>query len=185
LIYSSTGNRFDADLWTISFDPTDPDRPTPGKPALFLDSPGEQTRPAISPDGRWVAYQSNETGFGEVYIRPRSAPVSGGARWQVSTSGGGQPMWSRGARQIFFTSGDQIMVADYTIAGDSFVASKPRLWSPATFLASTGFTALDLAPDGNRFVTLQDGEPADRDSRPRVTLLLNFFEEIRRRSPTR
>jgi serine/threonine-protein kinase len=184
-IYSGPGTRFDADLWTISLDLTDPDRPKPGNPVLFLDSPGEQTRPAISPDGRWVAYQSNETGTGEVYIRPFSAPVSGGPRWQVSTSGGGQPMWSRTAPELFFTTGNQIMVTDYTIAGESFIASKPRLWSPTTFLANTGFTGLDLAPDGKRFATLQQGEPAARESNPRVTLLLNFFEDIRRRAPTR
>ena len=76
------------------------------------------------------------------------------------------------------------MVAEYTIAGESFVANKPRIWSPTKILGNTGFTAIDLAPDGKRFVIFQSDD-AGQEDKPRLTLLLNFFEEIRRRSPGR
>jgi serine/threonine-protein kinase len=180
-IYGAAGRGGDTDLWTLALDLTDADRPKPATPVVYLESPGDQTRPAISPDGRWVAYQSSETGSSEVFVRPFATSASSGGKWQISTNGGAQPMWSRTARDLFFTMGTQIMVADYTISGDSFVASKPRVWSPTPFLGNTGFTALDLAPDGKRFATSQRAESADRD-KPRVTMLLNFFEEIRRRS---
>jgi serine/threonine protein kinase len=180
-IYSAAGDRGDQDLWTVALDVTDPDRPKAEKPVLFFRSPGDERAAAISPDERWVAYQSTEAGRNEVYVRPFSTSTSAGGKWQVSMNGGRAPVWSRTARELFFIEGDRIMVCEYMVANGLFVPSKPRVWSE-TMLWIPGFTAYDIAPDGKRFAIFQRATP--NQSEPQgITLLLNFFDEIRRRSP--
>jgi hypothetical protein len=97
-----------------------------GKPSVFLNTPFAEGAAAFSPDGRWLAYQSNESGTLEVYVRPFPGP---GGKWQVSTAGEVQPVWSRNGKELFYWSGEQIWVASYTGQEGSFRAEKPRVWS--------------------------------------------------------
>ena len=71
----------------------------PGKPTVFLNSPFQETEPMFSPDGRWLAYVSNESGRNEVYVRPFPGP---GGKWQVSADGGGTPTWSRARPELLY-----------------------------------------------------------------------------------
>src|SRR5258706_2718859 len=87
------------DIWTLPLDLTDPDHPKPGKPELFLGTPAVEVSPVFSPDGRWLAYMSLESGGPEVYVRPFPGP---GGKWQVSTGGGVMPVWSRNGRELFY-----------------------------------------------------------------------------------
>jgi len=153
-----------------------------GKPEVFLSTPSTNPYPSFSPDGRWIAYSSTESGVYEVYVR---AFPDRGSRVQVS-SGGMMPVWSANGHEIFYRTEDQhLMVADYTVKGDSFVAGKPRIWFGGT-LANLGLTAnFDLAPGGNRAaVLLPAGDEEPPEERNHVTLLLNLFDELRRRVPT-
>src|SRR5207249_3264593 len=89
--------------------------------------------PTFSPDGRWIAYRSDESGRDETYVRPFPGP---GGKWQISTGGGTNPTWSRTRHELFYGTPDQrIMVAPYTVEGDSFRAEKPRLWSEGRYTA--------------------------------------------------
>jgi hypothetical protein len=93
------------------------------------------------------------------------------------------PIWSRNGRELFYRTEDQrIMVADYTVQGDSFLPQKPRLWY-AKRIANVGNNwNFDLAPDGKRFVVLMPAEIAEaRETRNHITLVMNFFDEVRRR----
>jgi Tol biopolymer transport system component len=166
----------------MPIDARDPDRPKAGQPEVFLRTPAAEVRPAFSHDGRWVAYSSNESGSMEVYVRAFDGPASGPVgKWQISTGGGAMPIWSRNGREVFYLSPrNQIMVSDYIVRGVSFVAGKPRVWSTQQLLP-TGFTNLDLAPDGKRFAIAPD--PGAPLAEVRVTVLLNFFDELRRRLP--
>ena len=127
-----------------------------GNPEIFLQTSANTFHPAFSPDGRWIAYMSRESGKAEIYVR--AFPDKGG-RWQISNSGGYLPIWSRNGRELFYrTEGQQIMVASYTVKGDSFAADKPRFWTEKR-LADTGTSQnLDIAPDGKQFAVLM---PAD------------------------
>jgi serine/threonine-protein kinase len=140
--------------------------------------------PALSPDGHWLAYQSNETGIFEVYVRPFPGP---GSKSQISTGGGRLPVWSRNGRELFFLNPDQrIMVAGYTAKDNSFAAGKPRVWSERRLLVSNADLPYDLAPDGKRFaVFLYPGGTFEQEqkSTDSVTVLLNFFDELKRRVP--
>jgi serine/threonine-protein kinase len=179
-VNSGTGN----DLWTLPLDLTDPDHPKPGKPEPFLRTPNIETLPRFSPDGRWIAYLSNESGSSEIYVRP--FPNASGGRWQISSDGGLYAIWSNNGRELFYeTMENRIMVVDYSVEGGSFVPGKPRLWSDKQ-LFYAGNSNLDLAPDGKRFAVLALPEtPPDEKGTVHVTMLLNFFDELKRRIPSK
>jgi hypothetical protein len=151
-----------------------------GKPEQFLKSSFNDVFPEFSPDGRWLAYQSNESGTYEVYVRAFPPPSSGPVRkWQISNSGGTVPRWSRNGHELMYRSGDQIMAARYTVNGDTFVAEKPRVW-----IAKLGGTQWDLAPDGKRVAVLTPVETADAPKQEHeVVFVEHFFDELRRRVP--
>jgi Tol biopolymer transport system component len=154
-----------------------------GTPEQFLEMPlvAGLAIVTLSPDGRWLAYHSTESGGNEVYVR--AFPGSGG-KWQISNAGGMFPIWSRTGRELFYQSGDQIMAVSYTVNGDSFVAEKPRVWE-AKLGGQTPGRRFDLAPDGKRFAVLT---PVEAVQAPKVdhevVFVMNFLDELRRRVPT-
>jgi serine/threonine-protein kinase len=155
-----------------------------GKAELFLGTPFSERRPVFSPDGRWLAYNSNESGADEVYVRPFSLPGGGpGGRWQVSTGGGHTPLWSRDGRDLLFLSLEgRVMAARYTVKGDTFSAEKPRVWTETRLRSSLGIPSYDLAPDGKRLAAIVANED-DGKLPANLTFLLNFGDELRRKAP--
>ena len=127
-------------------------------------------------------------------MRPfANGKIAGSGVWQISAAGGAYPVWSRAARQLLYaTSEGRIMVVDYTVEGDSFHNSKPRLWTDkqiGTIWGNTPFgqgggRLFDLTPDGRRIIAW---EPQEQPKEPKVnlhvTMLLNWFDELRRRVP--
>jgi serine/threonine-protein kinase len=166
------------DIWTV--DVTVDERGVhPGPPERLLDTPSVDERfPTFSPDGRWLAYASNELGAHDVWVR--AFPDTGG-RWRISTNGGVYPEWSRERPELFFRSLDnKIMVVPYGTKGDSFEAGTPRVWSDRPLLDIGPFDRIyDLAPDG-RVVALV---PAGTQAAPRVTFVFGFLDEVRRLAP--
>ena len=115
-------------------------------------------------------------------MRPFPGP---GGKWQISTSGGVYPTWSRDGKELFYrTADDRIMVAAYTAQGDSFRAEKPRLWSEGQFTDRGANRNFDLHPDGKRFAVLKAPESQSEAKADKVVLILNFFDELRRIAPT-
>jgi Tol biopolymer transport system component len=187
LAFAEMGVDTGFDLWTLPLDVSDPEHAKPGKPELFLRTPLDEREPAFSPDGRWMAYASNESGRFEIYVRPfpGGAP-SGSGKWQTSAGGGMNPMWSRNGRELFYESPDNlIMAAVYAANADSFTADKPRPWSNTQILEPVPFLwNLDLAPAGKRFAVFPKPDATgEQKSSVHVTVLLNFFDELRRRVP--
>ena len=139
--------------------------------------------PSFSPDGRWLAYASDESGAYQVYVR--AFPDKGG-KWQISNGGGVYPVFSRNGRELFFrTEDNRIMVAAYTGKGDSFAADKPRVWSEKGWRtrAWIGFNH-DLGQDGKRIAALMPAEaPEAQKAQNHVIFLENFFDELRRKVP--
>jgi dipeptidyl aminopeptidase/acylaminoacyl peptidase len=169
------------DLWIVPVERT-PGALRLGKPQSLLQQAGTQFAPAISPDDRWVAYTSDESGRFEIYVMPFSpqAPARGG-KWQMSNGGGTGPRWSQNGRELFYQGLDRrVQVASYTVKGDSFVAEKPHFFSEKR-LADPGFySSFDVAPDGKRVLVLLDADDAKPETHLRV--LLNVDSELRRRT---
>lgn len=184
LAFQELNNANGMDLWTLPLEIDATAGIRAGKPEPFLQTQFNEQEPSLSPDGRWLAYASDESGTHQIYVR--SFPDKG-RRWQISNSGGVYPVFSRDGRQLFFRTEDSrmIMVASYTANGDSFVAGRPRVWSE-TLLVDAGLTGsnFDVAPDGMRIVAVMpEQRPEEPNGQDHVVLLLNFFDELRRRAP--
>jgi serine/threonine-protein kinase len=139
----------------------------------------------FSPDGRWVAYQSTESGRDEIYVTGYPGPRG---KWQISSDGGVTPTWSKARQELLFARGAEIMVAPYTIEGDSFRAEKPHPWADRQFVARqrTGPTrSFDLHPDGSRVVLAALDQTQAAVKRDKVVLVFNFFDELRRIAPVK
>jgi len=171
------------DIMTLSMDGE-------SEPEPFLVSPFNEMYPAFSPDGRWVAYSSDETGRNEVYVRPfpDGEPVH-----RVSTAGGVAPLWSSDGTQLFYRTGKgatlYVMVVDVE-TDPTFTRNQPRTLfeassaGPGAFGSTTPTRSYDLAPDGRRFVMIAN--PAQFEQQPvtSIHVVLNWFEELKRLVPT-
>ena len=166
-------------IYTVPIDLSDLEHPKAGKKEPFLVDPTiVQVDPAFSPDGKFLAYVSTESGPNEVFVRPFPGP---GGKWKVSQSGGKFPVWSRTAHELLFLGGDDhIMAVDYSTQGDLFRAGKPRIWSPVPVRRMGLRQNFDLSPDGKRVVMFP--QPESQESL-HFTFLLNFFDEVRRKVP--
>jgi serine/threonine-protein kinase len=171
------------DLWTVKLDLSDPDRPKAGTPEVFLATLGVEVDGVVSPDGRWMAYASSESGAEDLFVRPFPAGSNGNGKYRVSTQGGKFPSWSRDGRTLFFLGGDnRIMAADCSAKGATFDFSRPRQWSPAPVQRTIIIRNLDLHPDGKRFVVFPAADDGARGA-VHATFVLNFFDELKRRVP--
>jgi eukaryotic-like serine/threonine-protein kinase len=180
LVYGESDSRTGSNIWQLTLDCSDPDHPKPVKREPLLQTVYNEEASAISPDGHWLAYQSNESGRMEIYVQP--FPGSGG-KWQVSSGGGRLPVWSRNQRELFYLDDDdRIMAATYKATQGAFAAGNARLWTEHRIpVIQNAIRNFDPAPGGHRFVVLAASEnPADENSATQLTILLNFFDEIRR-----
>ena len=147
------------------------------QPRPFAPSRFNETEPAFSPDGRWLAYASDESGRFEVYVRPFPGP---GEKIPISIAGGSEPAWDRHGRELFFRNGDQMMVVPVTTQ-PTFSAERPRLLFTGPFVRTAGRISYDVAPDAESFVMLDSGE--ESGAATQVDVLINWFDELKRFVP--
>ena len=154
----------------------------PGKATRFLDGPSREQQPSFSPDGHWLAYESDDSvaGVFEISVRPFPGP---GGKTTISTGGGTNAVWSQKRHELLYLAPDgRVMVVQYAATGDDFRVEKPRVWSGTLVqrrpLSGNSF---DLDPDGTR-VVMSPGTAATAGP-THVTLWFNFFDELRRLAP--
>jgi serine/threonine-protein kinase len=141
----------------------------------------------ISPDGRWLAYESNRTGTYEIYVQP--FPAVDGGLWPVSTGGGLQPLWARNGRELFYVAPDgALMTVAVEGRGSTWSAGAPaRLIAGPYYRGSEGGIATrqyDVTADGQRFLMIKE-DASDTDSAPSIVVVQNWFEELKRLVPTK
>ena len=138
---------------------------------------------AVSPDGRWIAYTSNRSGRPEIYVE-RYPDL--GDRQQISSAGGQLPLWSVDGGELFFSGlDDQQMLAVSVQSGSALVVGRPEvLFEKAHPTIGIGWRPYDVSPDG-RFAMITSGDTgSDTDAAPKVIVVQNWHEELRRLVPT-
>jgi serine/threonine-protein kinase len=143
----------------------------------LVTTPAVELSPAVSPDGRWLAYSSDESGTAEVYVRP--FPDAATARWQVSASGGTNPVWSRDGRELFYISGRGEMASAPIKPGPTFNPGEPTpLFPVGQFTVNGNAGVFDVSPDGKRFLMIR---PVAGLGETELVVVQNWFEELKQR----
>ena len=175
LMYAEVDPKSAQDIWVL---PMDGDR----KPHPFLQTPFNESSGQISPDGRWVAYVSDESGQQEVYIRPFPGP---GGEWQVSAGGGSEITWSTKGDELFYRTGNQkqFMMAVEIQTRPIFSVSKPHVLFEGDYIANTASSSgalYSIAPDG-RFLMAKAGMQVETLNQ--INVVENWFEELKQKVP--
>jgi eukaryotic-like serine/threonine-protein kinase len=155
-----------ADLWAFPLDGSQ-------KPFPYISGPGDQIDAQFSPDGHFVAYQSNENGNPEIYV---AAFPWTGAKWQVSTDGGNSPRWRRDGRELFFVYGEQFMSAGVNKAGSGLEISQPRPLFRLNVAVGEQASRYAVTGDGNRFAVL-----VQRQNSSPLVLVQNWTTQLKGR----
>jgi Tol biopolymer transport system component len=158
------------------------------QPAPLIATGFNERNGEISPDGRWLAYESNESGADEIYVRPFPNVEAG--RWQISTNGGRQPLWARGGRELFFRTADGALMV---VPVESTAKSQSRAFSRGTpvrvfdakyYVGSAGLVGrtYDVSPDSKQFLMIKTEADANhRVPRPSLIVVQNWVEELKQK----
>jgi Tol biopolymer transport system component len=169
-VTAPTGTNGGFDVGVLTLDGKPEHRP-------LLETPFNEQGASLSPDGKWMAYTSSETGSDEVYVR---AFPGGGAKVVVSRGGGSEPMWNPTGRELFYfgqKDGAPFLVSATVSAGGEFsVDARTFLFDVSEFEPAQPHANYDVSPDGSRFVMVHQGMI------PEMVYVLNWAEEVRRRS---
>jgi serine/threonine-protein kinase len=159
------------DIWLLPVE--DKSEPQPWLKTQFV-----ETAAVFSPDGRWIAYQSDETGRFEIYVKPFRGP---GRKQSISTKGGTGPVWAPDGRELFYREGDKMMAV--AVKTDSeFVGAKPMLLFKGRYSSDTIRANYDVSPDGRRFLMVKASE--QESALTQINVVLNWFEELKLVVPT-
>jgi Tol biopolymer transport system component len=148
----------------------------------LVESPFTELHPAVSPDGQWLAYTSNESGTNEVYVRP--FPNAGDVRWQVSNGGGWSPVWSPTGRELFYLDSDARVVAAEVSAGAGVTVAVGRrtpLFDASGLELDNFHTSFSVTPDGRTLMFLSRRRPAAAEMDARVVWVDDWFQDLRER----
>jgi serine/threonine-protein kinase len=153
---------------------------------LLMETKFTEQNLALSSDGRWMAYESNESGQFEVYVRP--FPDVNGGRWQVSSGGGGWPLWSADGRELFYGSSEGMMAVPIETESAFTQGTVDLLFDLSPYLrpsARRNRRRIDISPEGDRFLMQKAGDGSDETAAATsIIVVLNWFEELKRLVPT-
>jgi Tol biopolymer transport system component/predicted Ser/Thr protein kinase len=167
-LYKQSGGATGWDLWILPLDGEDR-----GKAYPFLEGPFVEVRPMFSPDGRWIAYDSSESGRMEVYAQQFPGP---GGKWQISTEGGTEPSWNADGSELFYISPDQKMMRVEVKTGDTLVVGLPEPLFESRVHPALQRNRYLVTDNGQRFLIMR---PMTRDSVFPTTVVLNWAETLR------
>jgi serine/threonine-protein kinase len=170
------------DILTLALDTPD------AKPEPYLVTEFGEAEADFSPDGRWVTYQSNESGRNEIYVRPFP---SGPGKWQISTGGGAYPRWGLDGRQVYYRTATGLAAATVDVEGSALSIGNARPVLTGSFRGGLGGIAVNnsiwadwaVAP-GGRFVLFPAPDAGANDAATTLQVVTNWFEELKRRVPT-
>jgi Tol biopolymer transport system component len=156
------------DLWTLSLDEG-------AKPEPFLATPFDEHFAALSPDGKWLLYTSNESGREEIYLRP--FPKAPG-KWQVSTSGGQHALWSPDGKELFYRKDNDVIGVAVDLSAGAPVIGRPTVLFEFSMGGPINNREYDISPDGQRFVVVQDEFAGGQTKRSHLRFVFNWFTDL-------
>jgi eukaryotic-like serine/threonine-protein kinase len=176
LLFTEAVGTTGADVLMISLDGDHQVQPLVQTP--FIDRNGE-----ISPDGRWLAYDSNDSGQYQIYVRP--FPDVNQRRWQVSTEGGTQPLWSRNGQELYFRAADGAVMSMRVTPGTTWTASTAvKVIDGRYYRGTSSLRQYDVSPDGKRFLMIKSLDDATQPPTPTsIVVVRNWHEELKRLVP--
>ncbi len=171
LAFHETNPATAADIWTLRLS----DRSIQS----FLQTPAAESAARFSPDGRWLAYTSGESGRPEIYVQPYPGP---GGKWQISTDGGTEAVWNPNGRELFYRQRSQLM--SVAIATQpAFSPGKPEVLIDGPYMLSAAtLPNYDVSRDGQRFLMVKEGQQEPPPTQ--INVVLNWFDELKRLVPT-
>jgi serine/threonine-protein kinase len=182
LIAAAVGGPDAGSLWIL-------EKANPWSFRKFLQTSSFIRAPAISPDGHWLAYSSNETNRSEVYVQ--AFPGAGG-KYQVSSDGGFQPVWAKSSQELFYRTGDAMMSATFEVSGDKLQWSTPRqlfalenAYKSAVSPQDGSDAQYDVSVDGKRFLMIKALSNDSNGTPPQIIVVQHFDEELKRLVPTK
>ena len=179
LAYMDQNPATNYDIWVLPLGDPSAGSGQDRKAQPFLRTAAYESVPQFSPDGRWLAYVSDESGRFEIYVQPYPGP---GGKYQISADGGTEPVWNPSGREVFYRSGGKMMAVDVAMQ-PSFSAGKPRMLFEGPHLSiQTTIPSYDVSPDGQRFLMLKPTEQTQATTQ--INIVQNWFEELKRRVPT-
>ena len=173
LIFSEEAPKTDNDVMAIELDGTR--RVTPIVQTAFTERNG-----IISPDGRWLAYEADDSGRFEIYVRPYPDVNSG--HWTVSTNGGTRPVWARSGQELVYVSPTGALMRVGVTRGPSWAATTPTPVVKEGYFTNPNWwgRSFDISPDGQRFLMIKEGGSDGTAAPPTIIVVLNWFEELKR-----
>jgi serine/threonine-protein kinase len=161
-------------------------RTSPQQTEPLVQTPSTEDHGEISPDGHWLAYQSNESGQFQISVRP--FPNVDGGHWQISPRGGTQPLWARSGTELFYLDGAMGLTSVPVHTAPTFSAGTPTKLFDGQYYRGGGGAgrAYDVSPDGQRFLMIKEGGGSDQPAAPpQLIVVQHFDEELKRLVPTK
>jgi serine/threonine-protein kinase len=160
---------------------------TPRKPTPLVATPFEERGAIFSPDGRWIAYVSNKSGQNDIYARPYPGP---GTEITISVGGGQEPVWAPSGKELFYRHGGSLFAVRVDATASSLTVGTPtRLFEDPYRLdtggAAGGMANYDIAPDGRHFVMIEEPKSTSAATQATLNVVVNWFEELKRRAPAK
>jgi serine/threonine-protein kinase len=171
LLVSQNNSPYDIGVFTTGATPS---------VTMLLAEPFNEFNGELSPDGRWLAFQSNETGRAEIYVRP--FPNVSGSRTQISTGGGTRPVWSRDGREMFYLWQTAMMAVPVQTT-PVFKAGAPQVLFKGDYSAPLVGRTFDVSPDGKKFLMLKAAPEVKAPAQSSIIVVQNWIEELKRRVP--
>jgi serine/threonine-protein kinase len=178
LVFHERSSKTGDDVMTVQLG--DPHRTVP-----LVQTPSDERNGMVSPDGRWLAYEANDTGTFEIHVRPYPDVTSG--HWLVSTNGGTQPLWAPSGRELFYVTPDGALMQVAVAGGPRWAAGAPTMVLAGRYAmrspSGSNLRAYDIARDGQRFLMMKGAGNDATSALPQIVVVQHFDEELKRLVP--
>jgi serine/threonine-protein kinase len=171
------------DIMMLGLGPT-PASTVARRPQPLIQTMFGEIAPRVSSNGRWVAYQSNESGMPRIYVRPFPNVDAGG--WQVSPNGGTRPLWARSGRELFYQANGAMMAVPVRTTDSNFSYGNPtKLFDAAPYYFGIAGHTFDVSPDGQKFLMIKNAAASDQSAAPSLIVAEHWTDDLKTRVPTK